>query len=197
MTFDVFLSYNSQDKPAVRALAAALQARGLRAWLDEDELPPGLPHQPLLERAIREARSVAVCVGASGIGPWQNEEMQAALALAVRDGRPVIPTLLPGAPGAPDLPLFLANRTWVDLRPQMTEAGLDRLEWGITGIKPGARPAGGVPTPPPKDSPALAIWREKLEYFLEQEAIASDPALKFNLAKHIEEARRKIRELEA
>ncbi len=29
-TFDVFLSHNSKDKPAVRQIAAALKDRGLR-----------------------------------------------------------------------------------------------------------------------------------------------------------------------
>jgi hypothetical protein len=42
--------------------------------------------------------------------------------------------LLPGAPSQPKLPLFLAQITWVDLR---DEKALDKLEWGITGIKPG------------------------------------------------------------
>ncbi len=32
--FDVFLSHNSQDKPAVRRLADALEDRGIRAFLD-------------------------------------------------------------------------------------------------------------------------------------------------------------------
>ncbi|MCP4662154.1 MAG: hypothetical protein GY856_42670, partial [bacterium] len=42
---------------------------------------------------------------------------------------------------------------------------------------------------------ALAVWREKLEYFLEQEAVSADPAQKFALRKQIEEAERRIREL--
>ena len=42
---------------------------------------------------------------------------------------------------------------------------------------------------------ALRTWREKLDYLLEQEAVLSNPAQKFELTKQIEEARRKIREL--
>jgi TIR domain len=133
---EVFLSHNSQDKPAVRALAAALRERGLIVWLDEEELRPGLNWQDLLEGGIRHSASIAVLVGADGLGPWENEEMQAALRLAVEDGRPVIPVLLPDAPKRPELPLFLRNRTWVDLRPALEDAGQDRLEWGITGRKP-------------------------------------------------------------
>ena len=41
-----------------------------------------------------------------------------------------------GAGDQPVLPLFLTQYTWVDLRAGLTEAGLDRLEWGITGVKP-------------------------------------------------------------
>ena len=39
-SFDCFLSHNSQDKPAVRALKLALEAQGLRCWLDEEQLQP-------------------------------------------------------------------------------------------------------------------------------------------------------------
>jgi hypothetical protein len=70
----------------------------------------------LLEAGIRSSESVAVLIGSDGRGPWEDEEMQAALNLAVRDKRPLIPVLLPGCLTKPELPLFLANRTWVDLR---------------------------------------------------------------------------------
>ena len=33
--YDVFLSYSSKDKPAVRRLAERLKGDGLRVWLDE------------------------------------------------------------------------------------------------------------------------------------------------------------------
>lgn len=65
--------------------------------------------------------------------------MYAALRLAVRNGRPVIPVVLAEAPGEPCLPLFLGERTWVDLRPG-SDRGLACLLWGIIGrSSPGAR----------------------------------------------------------
>jgi hypothetical protein len=143
-TFDCLLCHNGQDKPAVRALARDLRAAGLAVWLDEERLRPGLPWQSALESAIRASRSIAVLVGPDGLGPWEDDEMQAALSLAVKDKRPVIAVLLPDAPAglsAPALPLFLANRTWVDLRrksgAELDEA-LGRLVWGITGRPPDA-----------------------------------------------------------
>jgi hypothetical protein len=137
--FDVFQSHNGKDKPAVREIKRRLTERKITAWLDKDELQPGIPWQQVLEDAIQESRSVAVFLGASGVGPWEDEEMRAALRLAVQDKRPVIPVLLPGAPDDVKVPPFLGNRTWVDLRPDVPAEGLDRLVWGITGRKPGTR----------------------------------------------------------
>jgi CHASE2 domain-containing sensor protein len=136
--FDVFLSHNGRDKPQVRGISGALAARGLRPWLDEQQLAPGRPWQEVLEEVIRTVRSSAVTVGADGLGPWEVPEMRASLSECVRRGLPVIPVLLPGAPAQPVLPIFLTQYTWVDLRRGITEEGLDRLEWGITGVKPGA-----------------------------------------------------------
>jgi len=137
MDFDAFLSHHSADKPLIRELRRRLQAQDLRVWLDEDDLRPGQRWQDGLAAGIRASASVLVCIGASGIGPWEDEEQQAALDLAAHEQRPVIPVLLPGAPERPALSLFLKNRTWVDLRAGIDTAGIGRLVWGITGDRPG------------------------------------------------------------
>ncbi len=137
---DVFLSYNSEDKPVVRELKRLLAAKGRTVWFDEDELQPGIPWQELLEIGIRSSRSVVVVIGKDGLGPWENEEMRAALMLAVDNKRPVIPVLMPGAQTKPKLPMFLVTRTWVDLRTGLNDDGVRRLVWGITGAKPQASP---------------------------------------------------------
>jgi len=73
------------------------------------------------------------------------------LRLAVKDQRPVIPVLLPGAPVPVDLPMFLRSRTWVDLRGGLNNCGIRHLVWGITGQHPrqSAPPAGHVSTSGP------------------------------------------------
>ena len=70
MDFDVFLSHNSKDKPAVRELARRLSDRGIRVWLDEDQLIPGRNWQPLLEQGIQQSATGAVLVGPHGLAPW-------------------------------------------------------------------------------------------------------------------------------
>ena len=134
--FHVFLSHNSKDKNAIRRLKVLLEQRGIKCWMDEDELRPGLPWRKLLEDGIQKSKSVVIAVADSGLGPWEEEEMSAALELAVRHRKPVIPVLLPESRAKPDLPMFLSNRTWVDLRNGYADDGVNRLVWGITGEKP-------------------------------------------------------------
>ena len=138
-TFDVFLSHNSQDKTVVRQIGEALQGRRLRVWLDEWELIPGRSWQEAIEEIIASVRSSLVFVGPNGLGPWEIPEMRACLTQLVKRKLPVVPVLLPDCPNPPKLPLFLGEVTWVDLRGGITEEGLDRLEWGITGKKPAPR----------------------------------------------------------
>ena len=54
--YDVFLSHNSADKPAVEELARRLVKAGLQPWLDTWNLIPGEPWQEAIEEALRELR---------------------------------------------------------------------------------------------------------------------------------------------
>lgn len=133
--FDVFLCHNTSDKPAVKRIAEHLEARGILAWLDEWELPPGQPWQPLLEKQIANIKSAAVFVGAAGVGPWQEQEIYGFLREFVSRKSPVIPVMLEDAPAKPELPIFLRAMTWVDFRVADPDP-FSRLVWGITGRRP-------------------------------------------------------------
>ena len=150
--FDVFLSHNSQDKPTVRQLGEALKQRGLQVWLDEWELVPGRSWQDALQEIIQTVKSAAVLVGKDGLGPWEKPEMKGCLSQFVQRKLPVIPILLPGAGAQPNLPLFLQEFTWVDMRQGLTEEGLDRICWGITGKKAIDRALTGNPPSKPAAS---------------------------------------------
>jgi hypothetical protein len=114
--FDVFICHNSGDKPEIRKINTALQAAGITTWLDEEQLTPGLPWQPELERQIGNIKSACVFVGRNSTGPWQDFEIRAFLNEFANRGCPVIPVILPDATEVPDLPLFLKQMTWIDLR---------------------------------------------------------------------------------
>jgi hypothetical protein len=114
--FDVFLCHNSDDKPAIRKVNSEMKEWGIRTWFDEEQLRPGTIWQTELERVIEGVRSACVFVGDSGFGPWHANEARAFLNLIDTEQRPVIPVLLPNASKAPQLPVFLHLRSWVDLR---------------------------------------------------------------------------------
>jgi signal transduction histidine kinase len=143
--YDVFLSHNSQDKPAVERLAHRLtDEAGLCPFLDKWHLVPGEPWQEALEEALDQSRTCAVFIGPRGIGPWEHEEMRAAIEQRVADRAfRVIPVLLPGAERGERgrLPAFLTRATWVEFRESLDDAdAFHRLVAGIKGIAPGRGP---------------------------------------------------------
>jgi hypothetical protein len=136
--FDVFLCHNVGDKPAVMNVGRQLLSCGILPWLDQWELRPGTPWQRVLEEQIANIHAAAVFVGRDGIGPWQRQELDGFLREFNKRGCPVIPVMLPGAAGEPQLPLFLRGMTWVDFRSEDPDP-LSQLVWGITGKRPDHR----------------------------------------------------------
>ena len=142
----VFLSYNSADKPVVEKLAHRLIKEGIEPWLDKWNLIPGEPWQEAIEEALYRCTTCVVFWGPSGVGPWQNEEMRAAIDRRAHEGQGnfrVIPVLLPGAERGERsrMPTFLVATTWVEFhRTLEDEAAIHRLVCGIRGIEPGPDP---------------------------------------------------------
>jgi tetratricopeptide (TPR) repeat protein len=140
--FDVFCSYNREELPFVETLAARLvREAGLRVFLDKWNLVPGEPWQEGLEEALTNCPVCAVFVGAGHIGPWENEEMRAALDQMVhKRHRRVIPVLLPGATkeNLDRIPLFLKRLSWVDFTSGLEDPKpFHDLLSGILGKEPG------------------------------------------------------------
>ena len=112
-TFDVFLAHNSADKPQVREIARELKRRGLKPWLDEEQIAPGDLFQEVIQKAIPQIKSAAICIGLEGLGRWQVLELQALISQFVNKGSRVIPVLLPGVDKIPDNLLFLQQFNWI------------------------------------------------------------------------------------
>lgn len=130
--FDVFLSYNSKDREAVKTIGERLKEHGILPWMDISDLRPGMPWQKDLEKRIKTIKSAAVFVGKEGIGPWQDLEQEAFLRQFVKRKCPVIPVILLGCGKIPKLPVFLEGMTWVDFRKKEPNP-MEQLIWGITG----------------------------------------------------------------
>ncbi|MEQ9670503.1 toll/interleukin-1 receptor domain-containing protein [Coleofasciculus sp. G2-EDA-02] len=149
--FDVFMAHNSKDKPQVLEIAEQLKQRGLKPWVDIEQIPPGESFQKVIQQAIPNVKSAAIFFGLVGTGNWQEEEISVIISQSRNANIPVIPVLLPGVNKVPDDLLFLSQRNWVDFVSSLDDIkALDLLEWGITRKKPGA--AGENQTTSPSSS---------------------------------------------
>lgn len=134
-THDLFLSHASVDKPTVRSLAAALSEIGISVWLDEEKLLPGRAWQKNLEDAISQSRAAAILIGPHGLGNWETPEVWACTSEFIDRGMPVIPVLLPGVGDNPEVPLFLRQFTWIDLRKGISKEGLEEIRRATFGTE--------------------------------------------------------------
>lgn len=144
--FDAFLSYHSGDAEWVAALKAALESRGVRVWIDSEQLRPGNLFPGALASGIQSINCVVLVLSRGSIASaWVEEEYS----LALTHRRQVVPVLIDDV----EPPGFIAGRTWVDFRdPAQFANRADELVFGITG----RRPAGGVSVSAPSFRDAVA-----------------------------------------
>ena len=142
--WDVFVSYGHEDAEWVRALAANLERAGLKVFFDEWELVGGDRITWQLEKGVHESASGVLVVSPHSLSrPWVREEYEALLRQAVEaPGRRLVPVLYADA----ELPVFLANRLWVDFRGAASagplyDARLDELVRYLQGRPAADRPA--------------------------------------------------------
>jgi hypothetical protein len=93
--FSCFISYSSLDKPFAVRLHDALQAKGIRCWLDEKQLLPGQDISRELERGIYLWDKFLLCASKNSLTSWWVEdEIKTAFekerALRKERGKPVL-----------------------------------------------------------------------------------------------------------
>ncbi|MGH8930759.1 MAG: TIR domain-containing protein, partial [Egibacteraceae bacterium] len=134
--FDVFLCHHSADGGVVERIAERLRSAGVRSWLAGWRIAPGDDWQNEIIRGLGASTACAVFVGSPGLGGWAREELGVAQDRAVTDRSfRLFMVLLPGAPNPDDPNLaFLANRQWVDLRPDIDDRRFQDLLSAISGI---------------------------------------------------------------
>lgn len=134
-----------------------------------------------------------------GLGEAEAKDMLLAAVSDRERAKPSRPSAFPGAargagasaPGADGRARDLGPGDSGGLPPAATD-GRTR------DLGPAGAPAAAAAYPgaaPPAGKRALTVWREKLDFLLEQEALITDPAQRFALEKQIEQARQKVQSL--
>ncbi|MFE3018157.1 TIR domain-containing protein [Streptomyces sp. NPDC059256] len=158
LTYDAFISYNSADLDVVQTLAEELRERGFHVFLDHWCLVRGEPWQEALSEALDSTPCCLVMCGPNGFGPWQSEEVHAAIEKRVRgETMRIVPILLPGSADSAwrSVP-FLGRFAACDYRQSLEQDRILEFEGIIAGIR------GEAPGPPP---PAVASKESAQTYF--------------------------------
>jgi len=134
--YDIFLAYNSKDRDEVRAIHNVLKKRGMEVWFDDVQVRPGHLFQEEIERVLPYTKAFGICIGASGVGPWERLEIRTAIAQFVNRGAPVIPILLPSY-SSRSLPAFLEQFRAVEIAHGVPiDESAQKIIWGVTGNRP-------------------------------------------------------------
>ncbi len=134
--FDVFLAHHGADKPFVREINKKLKQRGLKTWIDDEQIAPGRSFQQEIQQAIPLVKTAAIIIGKDGIGRWQDWEIRAFFSQLVEENKTVIPVLLPGVDKVPENLPLLKELKWVNFNNIEEKDSLELLIWGITGERP-------------------------------------------------------------
>ena len=113
----VFLCHASQDKPVVRELYQRLLAEGwIDPWLDEEKLLPGQDWDMEIEKAIKAADVVIVCLSGNSVTKEGYIQTEIKRALNISDRKPDgIIYLIPARLEDCEIPHRLIQWQYVDL----------------------------------------------------------------------------------
>ena len=80
----VFLSYAREDEVEVSSLYQTLTAAGFKPWLDKVDILPGEKWEQAIDRALRQAKLVLICLSSHSVKKrgWVQREIKRARDLA-------------------------------------------------------------------------------------------------------------------
>lgn len=109
----IFLCHSSNDKPQVRELYKRLKFDRYDPWLDEEKLLPGQDWQWEIQKAVREADAVIVCLSRGSVNKIGYIQKEITFALDIADEYPKgIVFLIPLKLEECDVPERLSKWQW-------------------------------------------------------------------------------------
>jgi TIR domain len=141
----VFISYASKDAEIVGSIASALQAAGIKIWMDVQDIAPGANFAEAIRNAIDRA-SAYIYVASHNSAVSNYMQLELIRAITKRADFPLIPVILDDA-GIEGLPHWLKVYQGVDLRRDF-DSGLRAL---TTSLAKDIPTVGPMPPSAPKN----------------------------------------------
>ncbi len=160
MAHDVFVCCAEEDEDTAQAVAAALEAQGIRCWIARRDLPPGLPREQATADAIDGSRAVVVVFSSSAN---TSPDVRRELEHAADTRTPIIPFRIEDAPVSGPMQPFISGPHRTDAftppleqhLPRLGDAVARRLGEDVTRAAPATEPDAQLPLLIP-DGPPVA-----------------------------------------
>ena len=150
---DVFISYSSKDKAAADAACNVLERNGVRVWMAQRDILPGVGWAESLIGAINTAR-VMVLVYSSNANT--SPQIEREVERAINKGLPVVPFRVEDVAPSATLEYFISETHWLDAFTPPLEHHLERLADAVKRllaskfVQPARRKRPAPPTRPPR-----------------------------------------------
>ena len=126
--FDVFLAHNSLDKEIVRKIYQQLTDKGVKCWLDEEQLLGGDSIQEKITQGILQSRTAVFFIGTQGSGKFQQGfELGALMKNFQENNVRMIPVLLPDMNKLPEDYLLLSDKINIAFSQEEDAKAIDDL----------------------------------------------------------------------
>lgn len=134
-TWDVFLSYSTQDKRYVAKVHQELENRGLKVWRDASAIRPGQRLRDAINAGIQDSAAVAIfCSPRSLSSQWVLNELDMAMLRELRERRIVVLPVLMGQVQISDLPQDIQGKLCFDFRGGFDKEWEDQRERFISAV---------------------------------------------------------------
>jgi internalin A len=109
--WDVFLCHSSKDKSLMNEIASDMKSKGIRYWLDQEQIETGDNIIDKITEGLLKSRNIAPCISAHQLrSGWSKNEYQSILGRVISGStkQRVLPLILDNTIDD-DIPLFLGN----------------------------------------------------------------------------------------
>ncbi|MHB8574344.1 MAG: ATP-binding protein [Dehalococcoidia bacterium] len=133
----VFLSYASAERERAVSIADALEAAGIRVWIDRAAIAGGTSWSTAIVRGIRNCAALAVLCSPVSV---RSPNVQRELNLAVEHARPLLPLLLTATEFPDEVQYALTGRQRIELLARPWDAWLPEVLRALAGFALAPRP---------------------------------------------------------